>query len=178
MSIVGSKRTKLPLTSLVGARTKEMIYISFRLAVTHCGSLSINSPLLPFCLLSLVVVLLYLAQIKRCKWYDKLSLTSFWVNSLERWLLITLFCSRLFGSAWFNLYLSLLIRLTSSRLDFVHFFLTWFNRYECYDKLFLTPLILNRLTRGLQFPSPRCDSAYVKSHPFRLMLLIADCLCS
>ena len=61
----------------------------------------------------------------------------------------TLFCSPLFGLTWFNLSLSLLIRLTSSRLDFVHLFSTWFNRYECYDKLFLTSLILNRLTRWL-----------------------------
>ena len=74
------------LTSLVGARTKEMIHISFRLAVTHCGSLSINFPLLPFCLLSLVVVLLYLAQINRCRYYVKPSLTSLWLNRFARWL--------------------------------------------------------------------------------------------
>ena len=61
----------------------------------------------------------------------------------------TLFCFPLFGLTWFNPSLSLLIWLTSSRLDFVHLFSTWFNRYECYDKLFLTPLILNKLTRWL-----------------------------
>ena len=73
------------LTSLVGARTKEMIYISFRLAVTHCGSLSINFPLLPFCLLSLVVAPLYLAQINRCRYHVKPSLTSLWLNRFARW---------------------------------------------------------------------------------------------
>ena len=39
--------------------------------------------------------------------------------------------------------------LTATWFDFVHFFSTWLTRYECYDKLFLTPLILNRLTRWL-----------------------------
>ena len=39
--------------------------------------------------------------------------------------------------------------LTATWFDFVHFFSTWLKRYECYDKLFLTPLILNRLTRWL-----------------------------
>ena len=39
--------------------------------------------------------------------------------------------------------------LTANWLDFVHLFSTWLTRYECYDKLFLTPLILNRLTRWL-----------------------------
>ena len=72
-------------TSLVGARTKEMIHISFRLAVTHCGSLSINFPLLPFCLLSLVVAPLYLAQINRCRYHVKPSLTSLWLNRFARW---------------------------------------------------------------------------------------------
>ena len=39
--------------------------------------------------------------------------------------------------------------LTATWFDFVHFFSTWLIRYECYDKLFLTSLILNRLTRWL-----------------------------
>ena len=39
--------------------------------------------------------------------------------------------------------------LTATWFDFVHFFSTWLSRYECYDKLFLTSLILNRLTRWL-----------------------------
>ena len=39
--------------------------------------------------------------------------------------------------------------LTATRFVFVHFYSTWLTRYECYDKLFLTSLILNRLTRWL-----------------------------